>query len=817
MLKLNLKYKFKWILNIKLVSKIKWFFDIHNLLSSKKINNYKNKYKKTYKEYKILVFFWFLLLLLLFRLFRLQIVQAWYYEKVLFSQHFTKSLLKAKRWNIYVSDKSNKTKSLTENIELYNMYVDPKFVKNKPKLIEILTPIFYEHFCVLNWLNKPTKEECIQNIEKFTNSKILPDQDTLLTLSWEEKKIIITPEYLSIQKQKIIEEFSWSKANELISKQLDQIIKTWIREKNYLWFYDNDKLLQELKKKNFSFLEINWNYIYTIPSKVENIDKTTQQLQDIFIENSQNISYQDIKLNLLPKEIRYIDLLKDINWKIAKEIKDLKKDHFDDKTDWIPLLHGIWLEKIERRFYPYWSFMSHIIWFVDKDLKAYYWVEQYFDEFLNWQDWELVWLSVPWIWAIWSNTFEIKKPIDWNDIYLTIDPVIQKEIESIWKFYYNQFSPDTLWILIMDPFNWKIKATFTYPDFDPNNYEENYKIKPLEYEDRQIIDDDSYIDMPILIVENDKLRVATYDERKNPDIKKYIFKNKIWPTIFKDKNISTPIEPWSVFKAITLGIWMDSDELSMYDLYEDKGEIEVWPFTISNVHKECKWTHTFLNALERSCNVWMSKIAQKVWKFVFYNYLENLEFWKLTNIELAWEEEWSIEANNDYSLARFYNNSFWQWLLVTPIQMIQAYAALVNWWYLVKPTIIDKMYDRKTNSYIQLDKKVYRRIFKPQTSEKIKEALFQVINEWDLKWLSITWFTLWWKTWTSQIAFKWTYRWWWWWTNWAFIWILTKDDLKYLVVINLRRPRASQWWVNTAWKMFKDISKLLIENEWIKK
>ncbi|MFZ5341782.1 MAG: hypothetical protein ACOZBL_04525 [Patescibacteria group bacterium] len=93
------------------------------------------------------------------------------------------------------------------------------------------------------------------------------------------------------------------------------------------------------------------------------------------------------------------------------------------------------------------------------------------------------------------------------------------------RFYYNELRPDSLSIMIMDPFNGKIKAAANYPDFDPNFFEDSYKIRPMEYSDSIIVDDDTNIDIPVLILDNDKLRMATYEERKNPELKKYMFKN----------------------------------------------------------------------------------------------------------------------------------------------------------------------------------------------------------------------------------------------------------------------------------------------------
>jgi hypothetical protein len=82
--------------------------------------------------------------------------------------------LQADRWDILAYDKAWNEVKLTENISMYNMYVDPKYIWDKELFINLITPVVYEHLCVLNWMDKVDKEWCVKNIEVFTNRDILP-------------------------------------------------------------------------------------------------------------------------------------------------------------------------------------------------------------------------------------------------------------------------------------------------------------------------------------------------------------------------------------------------------------------------------------------------------------------------------------------------------------------------------------------------------------------------------------------------------------------------------------------------------------------
>ena len=121
-------------------------------------------------------------------------------------------------------------------------------------------------------------------------------------------------------------------------------------------------------------------------------------------------------------------------------------------------------------------------------------------------------------------------------------------------------------------------------------------------------------------------------------------------------------------------------------------------------------------------------------------------------------------------------------------------------------------YDSKDWVYYKNNSDIWIQIIKPETAEAVKEALFTVmeVNPDYQKIARIKWFTLWWKSWTSQIAYKWKYMQWNWWTNWSFVWLVTKDDPKYIVVVQVRRPRATLWWAQTAWKVFSDVAKFLL-------
>jgi cell division protein FtsI/penicillin-binding protein 2 len=140
------------------------------------INQLLSRLDKLTREQQLLLFFAILTVILLGKLFVLQVVEKDYWGGLLLNQHYTRSELKAKRGQLFLTDKSGKAVQLTENVTFFNLFVDPKFVNDKERLIEVLTPIVYDHLCSIYGLETVTEEKCVKNIEMFTDQVILPER-----------------------------------------------------------------------------------------------------------------------------------------------------------------------------------------------------------------------------------------------------------------------------------------------------------------------------------------------------------------------------------------------------------------------------------------------------------------------------------------------------------------------------------------------------------------------------------------------------------------------------------------------------------------
>ena len=230
-----------------------------------------------------------------------------------------------------------------------------------------------------------------------------------------------------------------------------------------------------------------------------------------------------------------------------------------------------------------------------------------------------------------------------------------------------------------------------------------------------------------------------------------------------------------------------------------------------------------MHGLVYSCNIGMVRIVQKLGKEIFYNYLSKLGFWKATGIELAEEKDGFVDNMTTVSTARFLNNSFWQGIQVTQIQLAAAYGVLMNGGHYIKPTIIDSIVKRFTNSdqteTQRFIPQILSQVIRPEVCEEMKVALHEVMEQnsevGDAA--KIEGYRLGAKSGTSQIAYKGKYqrgngR-----TQGTFVGVVTVDDPKYIVLIWTSRPRTNQWWGFTSWRVFRDVAKFLIGYSLIEK
>ena len=104
-----------------------------------------------------------------------------------------------------------------------------------------------------------------------------------------------------------------------------------------------------------------------------------------------------------------------------------------------------------------------------------------------------------------------------------------------------------------------------------------------------------------------------------------------------------------------------------------------------------------------------------------------------------------------------------------------------------------------------------RRVIKESTSNIITSMLVDWAKNWVAKTWNVEWYSVAWKTWTSQIPYKWKYETWVWSTIASYAWYWPAEDPKFVIIVKLERPRTSEYWGSTSSYIFKDIAEYLLD------
>jgi stage V sporulation protein D (sporulation-specific penicillin-binding protein) len=476
------------------------------------------------------------------------------------------------------------------------------------------------------------------------------------------------------------------------------------------------------------------------------------------------------------------------------------------------------------RYYPEWNLASQVIWFVDNSWAWNYWIEWYFNDILKWNNGEIISRKDTNGRIIDTISLNEEDLIwEWVQIYLTIDRNIQKKVEEILENWVKQYKANKGRVIIMNPKTGDIIAMANYPSFDLNNFWDVYELEKVSYYEYPNPTTD-LLWYPILVEDSEVwakfvydnkeiyLREATREELWDTLLVKYKYKNDYWAGVYRNDIVSALFEPGSIMKPLTVAIWIDTWEITPDSTYNDEWFANIDQFTIKNASNQCLWFHTFWHALNRSCNVWMVRIADKIWKVLMHQYLEDFWIWILTWIELQWEANARLEDWEKWSRAWLFTRSYGLWVSLTQLQMASAYNVIANWWIYIKPKIIDKIVYPDGREVVYKPEEL-RRVIKESTSKTVVDMMYDWTHngQWLTEGGHVEWYRFALKSGTAQIAYRWQYETWIGSTIGSFAGFWPIEDPQFTMIVTLERPRTNEWWASTSWKIWQEIATYLVD------
>lgn len=405
------------------------------------------------------------------------------------------------------------------------------------------------------------------------------------------------------------------------------------------------------------------------------------------------------------KFLRYYVVKRKVDKEVVDEISKFK-------TENKLALYSVYTVENTKRDYPNDSLAASVIGFTNFDGDGVYGVEAYYDDYLQGVDGKIVTArdasggAMPYEY---ETRYSAK---DGNSIYLTIDSGLQHSLEKNLQMALTQHKAQNRACgIIMNVNTGAILAMATAPAFDLNNpskLSEYYTDKLDEYE--------------ASLVENG----STSEEiEKLLEERKSVYRETQW----NNKAVSELYIPGSVFKVVTAASALEEELLTPDTTVATcVGAATVAGTTIKCWSTAGHGTMTLQTALIKSCNPSFIAIGNLLGAANFTNYFEAFGLTEKTGIDLPGESSSIYVKYDNMGPVELASSSFGQTHKLTPIQMITAYAAVVNGGQLVTPHVVDKIVDSTGNVIKSNGANVKRQVISEETSAQMRMMLEQVVE-----------------------------------------------------------------------------------------
>lgn len=357
----------------------------------------------------------------------------------------------------------------------------------------------------------------------------------------------------------------------------------------------------------------------------------------------------------------------------------------------------------------------------------------------------------------------VVSPRNGESLVLTIDRVIQYETEKILKDSVEKYQADSASAIVMDPKTGSILSMASFPQFDPNNYSQ----------------------------------VEDY-------------------SIFMNPAVSVSYEPGSVMKPLVMAMGIEEGKVSPQSEFVDTGSVTEAGYTIRNAESKVYGRSTMIEVLNQSINTGVIYVEKLLGNRTFGEYFTRFGFGERTGIGLPAELAGNIRnLDNTRSTISFFTAAFGQGVTMTPLQMIDAYAALANGGMLLKPRIIDTIIHADGREE-KVEPEPVRRVVSEETSRTMGQMLRDVVVNGHGKRADVPGYLVGGKTGTAQVA-----------KNDAkgyekdlsigsFIGYAPIDDPRFVVLVKLDNPKNVEWAESSAAPTFGEIMKFLLQYAKIK-
>ena len=401
-------------------------------------------------------------------------------------------------------------------------------------------------------------------------------------------------------------------------------------------------------------------------------------------------------------------------WRYNETIKKkVDNDTADAVTAFIQEndIRGIYLTEESMRYYPYGNLASTVLGFTGSDGSGAYGLEAYYNKALSGTDGVIASVRNAKGTAMPFSEQQIYDAEDGQSLVLTIDETVQHYLEKHLENAVQEHEVQNRAVgIVMNVKTGEILAMSTKPDFDPNEPSAIYDTTTAEALAEQ-------------------LEEAGGDEEKLDAYYEALGEAQL--AQWRNKAISDPYEPGSVFKLITASAALETGTVTGSTPFYCPGYIEVAGNRIACWKAGGHGNIDFVGAIKGSCNPAFIMTGQALGAELFMEYLDKFGLYDVTGVDLPGEATsimHSRETMLNENMASLSSASFGQTFKVTALELMTAVNATVNGGYLMQPYVVSQVLDSDGNVISSTEPVVVRQVISEETSALVASYAEQVVS-----------------------------------------------------------------------------------------
>jgi cell division protein FtsI (penicillin-binding protein 3) len=337
-------------------------------------------------------------------------------------------------------------------------------------------------------------------------------------------------------------------------------------------------------------------------------------------------------------------------------------------------LPGIYLLDEHRRTYPKGSLAANVVGYVGVDGQGLAGIEHSFDTLVRGRAGKVTLLRDARRGMYLFAGDGANKPIDGNDVILTIDSVVQFITERALARAVTQWHAAGGTAIVMDPNDGAVLAMASVPNFDPNHFR----------------------DFP--------------------------------PMTWRNRTVQEIYEPGSTFKIVTASAGLEERVVTPSQILDcGNGGIQIGNVEIHEHGGNRYGSMSFEEVMLHSSYVGAIRVGLALGDDRFYRYIRRFGFGERTGIQLPGETAGLLRRTPRWSQISAASISIGQEIGVTPLQIVTAFATIANGGIRVAPRIVDRVVDAKGEIVYQPQRPEPIRVISEKTSAVLNEILKAVV------------------------------------------------------------------------------------------